>query len=95
MLAWAVWVTARTLPAMSKQTHRHVFFADADAPDAGAEWACACGLVAVRDGDADGDFVVISGPAVSDLDALADGADPLLARVLEGLETAGSVRRSA
>jgi hypothetical protein len=80
---------------MSEQTHRHVFFADADAPDAGAEWVCACGLVAVREGHADGDFVVISGPSPRDLDALADGADPLLVRVLEGLETTGSARRSA
>ncbi|MDO8108136.1 hypothetical protein Q6348_13115 [Isoptericola sp. b441] len=81
---------------MRTQTHRHVFFADADGPDAGAEWRCECGLVAVREGSSQDDrLVVISVPAPRDEDALAGDVEPLLERVLEGLASATAPRRSA
>jgi hypothetical protein len=82
---------------MATTTHRHVFFADSDVPEAEAEWTCTCGHAVVRaEGDPEESFIVISRPRQPEFTALEDG-DPLLERLLEGLEAtpvAGS-RRSA
>lgn len=70
---------------MATTTHRHVFFADSDVPEADAEWTCACGHAAVRaDGDPEESFVVVSRPRQPEF-AAVEGDDPLLERLLEGL----------